>query len=282
MSSAQNEFRISRIQLEKKISDIPFLTCTLLENMGASSHNTLQASLKGVRDCDIYVGLFGMEFSDTTIKEYREAVRQNKAIFTYINKNKDKSRDPRLVKFIENELKPNYKYYHYKNNQDLFVTVHDNLSDFLFELILKGLEVKNEISIENQSINEKVQNMQSKLDQNTVTENLINDSEVSFQDKDYIHSYLKSFIALESWLRSNTKLRMSRDPNNMKQSINIDRAPLSMVLEISHRIGLIDSNDLSTIKDFIPTRNRIVHNGEVPNTKLTKHIMTFVENLLER
>jgi hypothetical protein len=47
-----------------------------LENRGADAINVLESSLKAVRDSDIYLGIFGHEYSEITLKEYKEAVNR--------------------------------------------------------------------------------------------------------------------------------------------------------------------------------------------------------------
>lgn len=96
LSSSQKEFEDIRKSLEKEISALPFLSCRLLEKRGAKPIDTTQASLQASRSCDIYIGLFGRVYSETTIKEYKEADKKFKPILVYVKKLE--KRDAKLQK----------------------------------------------------------------------------------------------------------------------------------------------------------------------------------------
>jgi hypothetical protein len=70
LSSDQKEFSKLRGHVSNEICSIPFLSCTPLEETGADPSSVLEASLKAVRESDVYLGVFGREYSETTIKEY--------------------------------------------------------------------------------------------------------------------------------------------------------------------------------------------------------------------
>jgi len=83
---------------------MPFLKCTPLEDRGADSASVLEASLQAVRDSDIFVGIYGKEYSQITVEETREAIKTKKLGLTYVKR--ETKRDPRLTEFIKNELSP--------------------------------------------------------------------------------------------------------------------------------------------------------------------------------
>lgn len=82
LSSDQEEFLKERNELAKLISNVPFSACVPLENRGADSRDILEAAIRSVRNTDIYVGVFGREYSEITIKEYKEAIRNRKPCLT--------------------------------------------------------------------------------------------------------------------------------------------------------------------------------------------------------
>ena len=95
LSSDQKEFENERRELSRTICHIPFLNCIPLERRGADTRDALEASIRAVKKCDLYIGIFGNEYSETTIKEYNEAVKRRKPCLTYVRKVKE--RDERLV-----------------------------------------------------------------------------------------------------------------------------------------------------------------------------------------
>ena len=96
LSSDQLEFKKLRNQIANEICDLPFLTCTLLEETGADSSTVLNASLKAVRASDVYVGVFGRDYSEITIKEYQEAVNSKMYCLTYVKKLKKRRRTKKI------------------------------------------------------------------------------------------------------------------------------------------------------------------------------------------
>jgi hypothetical protein len=70
------EFQKLRIQLRDSICGVPFLNCVLMEDRGADPYSVSESSIKEVRESDIYVGIFGREYSHTTFLEYKEAIKE--------------------------------------------------------------------------------------------------------------------------------------------------------------------------------------------------------------
>jgi len=140
LSSDQEEFEEELKKLSKIISDIPFLECIPLEERGADTTGVVEASIRAVRNCDIYVGIFGREYSEITIKEYTEAVKQRKQCLTYVKRVKD--RDKRLTKFIEEELKNKFKFHLFRGKKDLYERIDKDLRRLVFEILREGLETR--------------------------------------------------------------------------------------------------------------------------------------------
>jgi hypothetical protein len=81
--------------------------------------------LKGVESCDIYVGIFGMKYSEITLKEYRRAGQLDKHRLTYVRKSENT--DPKLAEFIKEELSDQSKYHEFENDQTLVKQVRKDL-----------------------------------------------------------------------------------------------------------------------------------------------------------
>ncbi len=69
ISSSQEEFSRKRKRLEEMINSMDYLTCQLLGNRGADTDDTRTRSVKAAKDCDFYVGIFGMRHSHITQEE---------------------------------------------------------------------------------------------------------------------------------------------------------------------------------------------------------------------
>jgi hypothetical protein len=84
--AAQEEFKNERKELSIHISQVPFLDSVPLEERGADAISIEEASIEGVKGCDIYVGIFGSRYSELTIREFREAVKRRKICLNYVKK----------------------------------------------------------------------------------------------------------------------------------------------------------------------------------------------------
>jgi len=104
---------------------VPYLQANLLERRGADTEDVLTASLKGVESCDIYLGIFGMKYSEITLEEYRRAGQLGKHRLTYVRKTE--KREPKLAEFIKEELSNQSKYHEFENDQTLVKQVRKDL-----------------------------------------------------------------------------------------------------------------------------------------------------------
>ena len=141
LSSDQQEFSRLRKQLSKEICHLPFLTCTLLEERGADSVSVLDSSLSAVRNCDIYVGVFGHDYSEITLREFQEAFNLGKPCLTYIKKMRE--RDEKLESFINSILKNEFKYFPFKTYKELTQQLKNDLSKFILETLEIGIRILN-------------------------------------------------------------------------------------------------------------------------------------------
>ncbi len=108
---------------------MPYLEAIPLERRGADTENVLTASLKGVENCDIYIGIFGNEYSEITLEEYHTAAQLCKDRLNYVRKTE--RREPKLAEFIKKELSNQSKYHEFENDQMLVKQVRKDLNNLL-------------------------------------------------------------------------------------------------------------------------------------------------------
>lgn len=204
ISSDQKEFSKERIKLAGTICAIPFLTCILLENRGADPTGVLEASLKGVRDSDIYVGIFGHEHSEITVREYEQAVKMRKPCLTYVKKARRK--DETLEKFINEELKGQFKYHEFRNVAGLIQQVESDLKRFILETLEVGLEARAQKKTEAVALIRKEQLVS--LKETTSTSPLAR-ADAAFKRGNYLESLINTTIALETELRKSVESKKS-------------------------------------------------------------------------
>ena len=117
VSSSITEFGNERLRLQKEIDEIGFLTSIILERKGARPRSVSTESLVGAKECDIFIGIFGTNFSQLTAQEFEQAFNAGKPCFMYIEK--VVNRKIELDTFIANSVKPYLKYQEFGTTSDL-------------------------------------------------------------------------------------------------------------------------------------------------------------------
>jgi hypothetical protein len=80
----------------------------LFESNGAKPHSPRDESLRMARECDIYIGIFGANYSEITKQEFLEANNTGKPCFIYSET--VTNRDPKLSVFIKDDLSEKVTY----------------------------------------------------------------------------------------------------------------------------------------------------------------------------
>ncbi len=267
LSSDQEEFEKERNRLAKVISSIPFLACVPLENMGADSRDVLEASLKAVRNSDIYVGVFGREYSEIAMKEYKEAVRYRKPCLTYVKK--VKRRDQKLTKFIEEDLKSQFKYHQFRGKEDLYEQVANDLRRFIFETLQDGLETRKQKKKEvRRLIKEEKQSASTK----PAVEEPLAGADIAFRTGNYLECLVRTTIALELALEE--ALRM--------KDVSAKRKSLGVLLQLALKFGVVDKHEARALQEVSYVRNLAVHRGDIPNRLTTMWVLENTRRILNR
>jgi len=267
LSSDQEEFEKERKKLSRTISNIPFLVCTPLEKMGADSRDVLEASLRAVRNSDVYVGVFGREYSEITIKEYKEAVRNRKPCLTYVKK--ATRRDEKLTKFIEEELKSQFKYHQFRGKEDLYGQVASDLRRFIFETLQDGLEARKQKKEEVQRL---IKEERQVAPTKTTIEEPLAGADSAFRQGNYLECLVRTTIALELALEE--ALRM--------KNVSTERKSLGTLLQLATKFEVINKHESNQLREISYIRNSAVHRGDIPSRQTITWVLENTRRILNR
>jgi hypothetical protein len=268
LSSDQKEFAKLRNMLAKKLCVTPFLACTPLENRGADPIDVVEASLRTVEKSDIYVGIFGRDFSETVIKEYQKAVECRLPCFTYVRV--ARRRDPQLSDFIDDVLKNQFHYYEFRHSADLEGQLELDLKRFILDTIILGLEERRKKKEEAKDLMTKEEKAQPQAVEN---KNSLREAETLLNRGDDLTALVTASIALETNLR---KVIGNRDIL-VKQS-----SSLGELIRIAEKYQILDKQDLEALRKISYYRNLAVHMGDIPNKQAIVWILESSKGILNR
>jgi HEPN domain-containing protein len=275
ISSKQEEFWRIRTALANKINKMPFLSCKLLENRGAESTSTIEASLQGARDCDIYIGIFGTEYSEITAREYREAFEQIKICLNYV---KTVKKEKRLAEFLKTEVKTQFKYHPFNQLKDLQKQVEDDLNRHLLILLRLGIEkfkMEKKKAIKTYRKEQKEVRVAIRGKDENKPLSMLNEAQVAYRNNYYLNSVITSAIAVELAL----KLALLRKDLPQKE---IQKSSLGRLLALTLKTELLSSQDTTKVKGLQYVRNAAIHDGRAPTRKETEEAIEIAEILVKK
>jgi len=143
ISSTQSEFKEERKLLAEYLySDAllcKFFDVFLFENLPANNKKSEKVYLDEVKQCDIYIGLFGREYgyetadgTSPTEKEFNCAVKNHKVKLIFVTNHKDTERHPKEFKLIKKAEKYVVRK-KFSNSLELKTAVYNSLVRFLEE-----------------------------------------------------------------------------------------------------------------------------------------------------
>lgn len=270
LSSDIREFKRERKKLAKMINRMPFLQSTPLEARGADTEDVTQASINAVRDADIYAGIFGKEYSETTIKEYREAVKKHRLPLNYVKR--VKGRDPRLEAFIKNELSARFKYHNYRTANELEKQLKKDLNSQLSKILERGLHSIQGSKNRARSVEREARRLDTRTWQFPPYVSFLNRASHSFKNEDYLQSVIMSSMAVEIALRDSMK---NREPNGRK-------LPLGQLVAYSRQYGGITSAEANQLREIAHIRNSTLHAGQIPTRNSAAWVLDVASKLVTR
>jgi hypothetical protein len=268
LSSDQKEFAKLRNTLAKKLCGMPFLTCTPLENQGADPTDVVDASLRAVEKSDIYVGIFGREYSETVIKEYQKAVEGRLPCFTYLKT--ARRRDPRVSEFVDDVLKNQFHYFEFHNNAELEQQLESDLRRFILDTIMLGLE-------ERRKKKEEVKDLMAKeekaIPETIETKYPLRDAEAMFKGGADVMSLITTSIILENNLRKAIENR---------GYLVHPASSLGKLIRTAEEYQILNKEEIDALRRISYYRNMTVHRGDAPDRKAMAWILKKSKAILNR
>jgi hypothetical protein len=264
LSSDQEEFVLERRNLSAIMSEMPYFSCVLLENQGAAPRDVVEQSLRKVRASDIYVGVLGREYSETTVKEYKEAVKRRKPCFIYV---KRVIRDPRLEKFKEEEVKTRFKFFEFERDVELYRQVKNDLQDFVLDTLRDGLEAR-------ATQKDKVERLivaETRAPARVKSIDLLDQAEIDLQRGLILESLVKTSMAVEFTLSKELE----------KRNIRVEKKPVTWMLMAARNLSLLTSDQVSKLQEVQYIRNAAVHRGDIPDKQTMIIALNNVRSALE-
>lgn len=249
LSSDQKEFEKERNRLSKIVCEIPFCSCTPLEKRGADTVNVIEVSLKAVRTCDVYIGIFGSQYSETTVKEYKEAVKCHKSCLCYVKKTGN--RNVELEQFIEDDLRNRFKYHEFKGKTELYKQVKTDLEKLIYETLLDGLEFRKREQEKAIQIIKTERKMKYLIEEK---EDPLSEAQIAYEQGMYLECLVKTTIVLEKEL---TQKLMGKT--------NARRLSLGQLLRLAAKYEIVDKNQIGALVEIAYMRNAFVHGMRTPH-----------------
>lgn len=104
ISSTLKELRTERIAVQELISETETLSryfeAVMWEEFPPTGGPPRIAYLERLKDCEIYIGIFGIEYSEATVDEYHEAKNLGIDTLIFLKGKNDKDRNDRLQKLL--------------------------------------------------------------------------------------------------------------------------------------------------------------------------------------
>jgi hypothetical protein len=268
LSSDQKEFAKLRNTLAKKLCGMPFLACTPLENRGADPTDVVEASLRTVEKSDIYVGIFGCEYSKTMIQEYQKAVECRLPCFTYVKI--ARRRDPQLSEFINDVLKNQFHYYEFRHSADLEQQLELDFRRFIIDTIILGLEERRK---KKEVTNDLMAKEQKAKPETFESKDPLREAETSFKQGADLASLVMASIVLEISLRKAIE----------KRGLLVSSAsPFGELIRTVEKYQMLNKQDIESLRKISYYRNLAVHRGDTPNRKAMAWILENSKAILNR
>ena len=249
---------------------MPYLGSSLLEKRGAQPYDTVEASLRAVAACDIYIGIFGEQYSETTIKEYKKAHASFKPIFIYIKK-VDK-REPKLQHFIETEIDSNYKREKFNDREDLCSKVKHDLEAYIFSAINDGIASQKERK-KNAKEEEKKKKVLLSLKKgyNKQFGKLLANAQKQLSQGMLMEAIISSAFIIELALRQKLSASFPK----------VDQEPIGQIIQYARTAKIVPEKMLDDIRNVQYIRNEVTHRGTLPSVSIAKFAFNAAKRVVK-
>lgn len=144
ISSTQKELRTERIAVQEVIAETEILSryfeVEIFEELPPMGIPAQKGAIESLKLCDVYIGIFGNEYSKPTAEEYHAAKSENKYILIFLKGKSDEQRDHRLLELLK-EFK-GHKGFTYKRFEDDYTVLKKWVSKGLKHFLEKEKGIK--------------------------------------------------------------------------------------------------------------------------------------------
>lgn len=273
ISSKQDEFKRKRKEISKLINDHPYLESTPLELRGASADNTTDASIKAVRKSDIYIGIFGEQYSEITVKEYREAVLKKIPCFIYVKK--IKNREVKLSEFLKNDVESKFKFHEFSSNKKLLEQIETDLNNFIFDLLQDGLKQYSTRKEKATQVTKETNKQVERIVKKKEFESRLHDFFSSyFTEQDYLRLVIGTSSSIEELVRASLE-KLGFTGSELTK-------PLGWMLYRLLAARIIDESDLEKINQIQYIRNDVVHRGRQISKSEAERVLRLANDVTKK
>lgn len=272
LSSSLEEFKTVRKTLARRISQKALLICTPLEDTGADTDDVTSASLRGVRDSDIYIGILGKRHSRTTVAEFREAVKLRRRCLVYVKK--IDVRDASLGDFIETEVKPAFKFHEFRSNRELYSRVLTDLDKLLLRLLREGLRTLQEAKEKFAEIEQGIRPPSQPTVGKSKALGIISQSRSAIQRGALLEATILLRLAVETGLHEALRKRgIVMKPERMS---------FGSLVGLAQKENVADREEAHQLQSISFLRNAAAHEGIVPDSRELFRATNSAEKMIWR
>ncbi len=240
-----------------------------MEDKGADPLSVLEASLKAVRESDIYVGIFGRKYSEVTMVEYQEAVKLKKPIFAYVKR--ARNRDKRVEKFIIEVLKRDFKYFLFgSETKELTQQLEVDLKNFIVYTLRMGIQARAERAGEAvESISREEKNAVSYV----ASQDPLYGAQNLFDSKEYNESLFLTVAIVEASLKKD----LIGKGNSVSSADNFGE-----LVTLAQESKLYNDDVIKMLRTLSIQRNLIIHMGKMAEKDQMSRILETARLLIDK
>src|SRR5439155_1955083 len=226
---------------------------------------TRTRSLKAVKDCDFYIGIFGKRNSQLTQEECKTALDNNKRCLIYIMDVKSELRDHAVNEFIDRELIPRISYHKFRNCKLFLEQIKRDLKAQMIQILRTGLETitqtKEDVKNKEHESTASIYLSPNASDTNNVL-SLLETAKSEYENGRYLEALTNISAYIEILLR-----------RNLTESKNKDYSKVPFHVLLLESLELLSQNMVTKLKVFWDIWNKAIRYGSVPSKNDVKTLI---------
>jgi len=157
VSGDQTELRQERASVIIAVGNL-MLETVAWETSGAASRTSEEWCREAIEKSDVYVGVFGLRYSEPSCNEFLLASNKGIPRLVFIRLLRPSEiRDSELEQFVQNQVKPRLRYENFSTSQDLQVRVERALAPVVSKTYKVSVRHRTGLSVLDQSLIEAVE-----------------------------------------------------------------------------------------------------------------------------